>query len=145
MKGKIKLPKGWELKKLESDLYEVVKKPFKLEEPKYAEKLEDIDRPWYALGDGSVYKCYFTDQDVNHFATKERAEQVLALIQLIAFRDDIWAKGGYGNYGVRSSSFGLEPQEGSHGIFSFKDKETCEYFIEKHRRLLEVYSGIFKK
>lgn len=139
MKGKIKLPEGYELEKLENGVYEVVKKH------KYAEKLEDIVSPWFVLGDGSVYKCYFTDQDVNHFTTKQRAEQVLAFIQLIAFRDDIWAKGGYGNCGIRSSFFGLEPHEGNYGMFCFKDKETCEYFIEKHRDLLEIYSGIFKK
>ena len=114
-----------------------------LEETKYAEKLEDIDRPFLIESSGKIYSYY--KQGANYFTTKERAEQVLALIQLIAFRDDIWANGGYGNCGIKTSFSGLETHEGSHGLFSFKDKETCEYFIEKHRDLLEIYSGIFKK
>src|SRR5699024_6992246 len=114
-----------------------------LEEPKYAEKLEDIDRPYYIESSGKI-RAYYQQGD-NQFTTKERAEQILALIQLIAFRDDIWANGGYGNCGIKTSFSGLMPHEENHGMFSFKDKETCEYFIEKHRDLLEVYSGIFKK
>ena len=116
-----------------------------LEEPKYAEKLEDIDRPFYIANDGEVERCYLSYQTKNRFTTKERAEQVLALIQLIAFIDDIWAKGGNGTYGIKLSPSGLVPQKGKYGLFSFKDKETCEYFIEKHKDLLETYSGTSKK
>ena len=116
-----------------------------LEEKKVATNLSDIDRPYYIDSFGDISNSGLGFQTKDHFKTEERAEQVLALIQLIAFRDDIWANGGYGNCGIKTSFSGLMPHEGNHGIFSFKDKETCEYFIEKHRRLLEIYSGIFKK
>lgn len=114
-----------------------------LEEPKYAEKLEDIDRPWFIASNGSTHQ--HSKQKATHFKTEERAEQVFALIQLIAFRDDIWSKGGYGKiYGISYNNGKFKASDEIRGIFSFKDKETCEYFIEKHRDLLEVYSGVFK-
>lgn len=128
----------------------------KLEEPKFAENLEDVDRPWYLSECGEVEevseKAY---QDKNHLPTEELTEGLLALTQLLSFRHDVWEKEG-------------KPQdhEGWHGIvlpaseedfragflreikteFRFKKKETAEWFLETHKELLtEYFNKIIKQ
>lgn len=111
---------------------------------KYAKSLEDISRPYYIF-DGKLIKAEAESQLIDQFTTKERANQVLALIQLLAFRDDIWSKGGYGTkVGVGLSNNKLVPMEEAVSIFRFKDKKTVKYFIETHKELLQCYVGIFK-
>lgn len=112
----------------------------------FAEKLEDIERPWFINSWGGVGYC--EDVTVNHFKTEERAKQVLALIQLLAFRDDIWEKEGRRDknkcsYNIRcyDGTLSINTTWSSDYLFNFKSKETAEYFLEKHKDLLNEWGG----
>lgn len=123
----------------------------KLEESKFAENLEDIDRPWYldtyGEAEGSFEKGY---QDKNHVPTKELTEGLLALTQLLSFRHDVWEKEGKpeddeGWYGIMLTVSKEEPRVILLGEikteFRFKKKETAEWFLETHRELLTEYQN----
>lgn len=138
---KIELPEGYELKQ-ERAVYKVVKK-----EVKYAEDLNDIYRPYYIDIGGGVGSSEY--QTIEHLPTRGLTEGVLALIQLLSFRQDIWDKGGKPEgapaYGIRctNSSF-VVSRQGPHGLLYFKTKEHAEYFLDKHKELIIEYLNNLK-
>lgn len=141
LKGmKIELPEGYELKQ-EGETYKVVKK-----EVKYAEYLNDIDRPYYMDTVGGISSS--NSQTVNHLPTEKLAEGVLALIQLLSFRQDIWDKGGkpegdesFGVFQYDKENISVTKFYGAYGgeIFRFKTREQAEYFKETHEDLIKEY------
>ena len=119
----------------------------KKKEVKYAEDLKDIDRPYYIDIDGGVGASEY--QTIEHLPTRGLAEGVIALIQLLSFRQDVWDKGGKPEgapaYGINytNSSF-VVSRQGPHGLLYFKTKEQAEYFLDKHKELIIEYLNNLK-
>ena len=118
----------------------------KLEETKFAENIEDVDRPWYlntyGEAEGLFEKGY---QDKNHLPTKELTEGLLALTQLLSFRHDVWEKEGKPeNTSLRHGIFLHGNKIESNltnvkSLFQFKKEETAKWFLETHKELLTEY------
>ena len=147
MKNKIKLPKGWELKKLEDGLYEV------MEEKKVATNLSDIDRPYYicSYGEVGIVESHLTESK-NHMTSEELCEGILALQQLIAFRDNFHEVHGaiYGNNhgSIRFDGNEFMACEIYHksvevAIFDFADYEQAKEFYETHKELFEELKKLY--
>lgn len=119
----------------------------KKKEVKYAEDLKDIDRPYYIDIDGGVGSSEY--QTIEHLPTRGLTEGVIALIQLLSFRQDVWDKSGKPEgapaYGIRytNSSF-VVSRQGPHGLLYFKTKEQAEYFLDKHKELIIEYLNNLK-
>lgn len=87
-------------------------------------------------------------QTPEYLPTRELAEGVLALIQLLSFRQDIWDKGGkpeggesFGVFQCDKENFSITKFYGAYGgeMFRFKTREQAEYFKETHEDLLKEY------
>lgn len=87
---KIKIPQGLEIDVEKSDIPEGVI-VFREAEKKYPTSVEDINRPFYINSFGDVLYSSGGDKYISRISTKERAEAILALIQLVELRD-AWNK-----------------------------------------------------
>ena len=142
---------GWTVWNKNGCVYYEGKWAEKLEEPKFAKNIEDVDRPWYLCASGEVEEVSEkAKQDENHLPTEELTEGLLALTQLLSFRHDVWEKEGKpeddeGWYGIMLTVSKEEPRVILLGEikteFRFKKKETAEWFLETHRELLTEYQN----
>lgn len=138
---------GWKVWNKNGCLYFKGNWAKKKEGVKYAEKLEDIERAYYISSSGEINRS-ISSQDVNNLPTEKLAEGVLALIQLLSFRQDIWDKGGkpegdesFGVFQYDKENISVTKFYGAYGgeIFRFKTREQAEYFKETHEGLLKEY------
>lgn len=139
---KITPPQGYEIDKEKSTFEEIVFKPVK---KKYPTKLDEINRPYF-IANGAIKK--WPKQYVEYFSSQERAEEVLALIQLLAFRDAVWEIDGwkpnwrdsqqkYQIYIRHNTIVATDFSLSETSILSFKTEETRDWFLETHRELIE--------
>lgn len=139
--------KGWIVWNKNGIVYYEGKWAEKLEEPKFGESLGSINRPFYIVN-SKVKRCD-TMQTKDNLPTKELAEGVLALTQLLSFRHDVWEKGGKpegDSFAIcfRSGKIVTECYDGYYNyqeLFRFKNKETAEWFLETHKELLTEYQN----
>lgn len=136
---------GWIVWNKNGYVYHKGKWAEKLEEPKFSEKLEDIDRPWF-LWCGNIRNISDkTEQHEDHLPTKELAEGLCALTQLLSFRHDVWKKEGKPEevcWSIATTTKrGVEILQTAYDEFpfSFKTKETAQWFLETHKELLIEY------
>lgn len=124
-----------------------------LEEKKVATDLSDIDRPYHIDAFGIVYKTDFF-QTKNHMTSKELYEGILALQQLIAFRDDFHKVHG-GVYGNNHGSIRFDGNEFMAckifhksvevAIFDFDTYDQAKEFYETHKDLFEELKKLYWK
>lgn len=129
----VKTNDGWQVWGRKGCLYSNGKWAEALEEPKFADSLEEIDRRWGI--------------DVR-LPTTELVEGTSALTQLLSFRHDVWEKEGKPNDGeihwcigqrIESNKTVATQTKYSSLPFKFKKEETAEYFLKKHKELLTEY------
>ena len=142
----IQIPEGHEVDEEKSTFTKIV---FREKKYKYAETLYDIDRRFYTDAHGNVCKVdAYESQSPNHFSTEERGEEVLALIQLLEFRDNVnkvdgfvpnWQDVEQNKYciSLHSTRFPIEVESFSPRLLSFGSTETAEQFLETHKELIE--------
>lgn len=116
--------------------------------PHFATELEQIKRPYYITSSGDIVDPIVpTRFRVSNFKTRKRAEEVLALIQVLAFRDDVWEKDGNwfpeagptAKYGITINKNHLVPivHYTYNQILSFRTREIRDWFLETHKELIE--------
>lgn len=144
-KVKITPPEGYEIDREKSTFEEIVFKQIS----KYPTTLRMIPRKYY-LNNGLVREVRDEDallQSGENFSSKERAEEVQALIQLLAFRDAVWEIDGWkpdwtdgcAKYVICMHENKIECSSGlAVGfILVFKTAETRDWFLKTHRELIE--------
>src|SRR5690625_4486984 len=142
MKNKIKLPKGWELKKLENGVYEVAQKPA---------DLSDIVRPYYIDVLGKITRSNpFSRQTKNQMTSIELCQGILALQQLIAFRDNFYEVHGliyrnnHGSIRFDGNEFmACKIENVEVAIFDFPEYEQAKEFYETHKDLFEELKKLY--
>ena len=139
--------------KIDLEKYEAVENEdgsilLKPKKPKYPTNLEDIYRPYYI--DNFNVKIKLLDlrcQIKAGFMTEERAEEVLALIQVLAYYD-AWCKvddykpdftDGKTKYCIENYRDKITHNVycGAGKILAFKTSETRGLFLENFRELIE--------
>lgn len=140
---KIEIPSGHEIDKEKSTFEKIV---FKKIEEKYPNSVKDIEgRSYYIGACGGIESL--TDSTPNNMSTKERAEGVLALIQLMELKDaynEIDGNKDFLKFEKRHIIY-LDRLEVYDVVelkykqpLQFKKESTAKLFLEKHRDLIET-------
>jgi len=121
--------RGWDVWNKNGLLYYDGKWAEVLEEKKTATDLSDIVRPYYIDLLGKITRSNpFSRQTKNQMTSKELCEGILALQQLISFRDDF-----HKVYG--------KPE--GENMFAFNTKEQKDIFEEAHKELFEELKKLY--
>lgn len=151
MKQTIEIPDGFELKKVSETEYQIIKKEKTL--PKTWEEFHTTHLKDYGYYinpysniDG-VHRRSSSKDDRNLLPSKEEAEAILALCQLIQLRDCYndgwkpdWTDGAQRKYCISTFKKNfevIEPIYSSH-IMHFKTSELAKQFCENFNDLLEI-------
>jgi len=154
----IEIPEGFELKKVSDTEYKIVKKEKCL--PKTWEefcKLNPVRNNEYFITSGgkidttsSAIRC--PDYDKNIFSSKEKAEAILALCQLIQLRD-CYNDGWKPDWKGASDKFAIELFEGKFiknicayraEVLVFKSKKLRDEFYNNFKDLIEKLKPLYE-
>lgn len=149
---KITPPEGFEIDNDKSTFEEIVFKPIKSKYPLSVMEL-DNNSGWFVNNQSMVnYRCNLEKRDCldnNLVSTKERAEAILALIQLVELRD-AWNKidgfvADWGNIEQDKHVIHIECNEiettfysEAYEVLYFGSRKTRDLFLETHRNLIET-------
>lgn len=145
---RIEIPNGHEIDIEKSDISKGVV-VFKEVTKKYPISVKDIDRPFFIDAFGDILRGGGIGyQGVNQVSTKERAEALIALIQLVELRDawnkidDFeadWTDRNESKYCIINRAGKVEIEEMLTWVtpLSFGSAETSELFFEAFRDLIE--------
>lgn len=154
---KIILAEGLEYKELEDGTLMIQKKerePFVLEKKKVTTDLSEIDRPYYIDSFGVAGKTdEFKMITKNHMPSKELCEGIIALQQLISFRDNFHEVNGrntskISKYVLRLGTSGWYVGN-VHGrvtfreLFEFDNLTQAENFLKYHKDLFNELKKIY--
>ena len=140
---KIEVPQGYEIDRQKSTFDKIVFKKIP-ENPKtweeYCKLTKGINSNYANATTNMVYKDRYTGA-YNEFATKERAEQFIALGKLLQLRD-YWVKGynafRYAVYGNRLDGTAIcDWLENTHYPLTFPTKEMAEEFKDCFEDLIK--------
>ena len=125
---KITPPEGYEIDKEKSTFEEIVFKPIEKKLPKSWEEIENL-RGWWIDYDSTLHEAGITSDripdDRNIFPTKEIAEAVLELAQLLQLRD-VYRQGWKPNWNYPDQK-----------IFSFQSTKIRDLFLENFKDKLQ--------
>lgn len=163
MKQTIEIPEGFELKKVSDTEYQIVKK--ETEFPKtwkeFCETHEiDQENECFITPNSHIVKTNFSKTkkrnsqlDQNVLPSKEYAEAVLTLCQLIQLRDCYrqgwkpdWADNIFNKYCISFDSNGCVQIVGASlcNILSFQSEEIRDKFFDNFRDLIETAGYLWK-
>lgn len=150
---KITPPEGWEVDEEKSSFTEIFYKPIKSKYPLSVMELPYGER-FYINEHSQIYstnKLSLTRDfgDLNLCSTKERAEAILALIQLVELRDAWnrvdgfvanWEIDKQCKYSICIKLNNIETVEYSFSntVLHFGKASTRDLFLETHRKLIET-------
>lgn len=151
----ITIPEGYQLVKVSESEYKIVPK-----EKVLPKTWEEFCRLYLTNGNDCyinansdivpIYKnIHIANRDKNTLPSKEKAEAILALCQLIMLRDyynDGWKRrANYINFTITKSQLGewfcLTPAT---TLFTFKTKELAKQFLENFKDLFEKLNPLYE-
>jgi len=159
MKQTIEIPEGFELKKVSDTEYKIVKKEKVL--PKTWEEFCELypvkEEEYFIGGSSEILGFYcenrFSDKDKNVLPSKEKAEAVLALCQLIQLRDcynEGW-KPDWKNENQYKYAFWFVKDDIKTGdlfcqpvLFAFKSKKLRDEFLNNFKDLIEELKPLYE-
>ena len=149
---------GWEVWNSNHCLYNNGKWAEVLEEKKTATDLSDIGRPYYIDSFGAAGKTdEFKTITKNHMTSKELCEGILALQQLISFRDDFHKVHGRNYYNIEGAICLTNESDGSSyfkalyihsdanyvDLFDFDTHDQAKEFLSTHKDLFEELKKLY--
>ena len=140
----IQIPEGHEIDKDNSTFEKIV---FKKIESKYPLSVKEIDdRDFYVGSSGDVW-WNDDSNNINQVSSRERAEALLALIQLVELRDacndiDGSKDWDYDNDNhvirIRNNRIGRSRWSRMYNTLHFRKESTRDWFLETHYKLIET-------
>lgn len=164
MKATIEIPDGYTLVKVNGAEYKVVKNDKKLPDTweEFCEMNPIKNEEAYVSSNGNIIviegiiiksKIRYPEQFCNFLPSKEKAEAILALCQLIQLRDCYndgwvpdWKNIGENKYVVFPFEDGWirDRFTGSQRVFAFKSEELRDKFLENFRDLLDKIKPLYQ-